>query len=185
LNVTFGKLSIFWNFTFQTWKFAKNSKIQTSNVKIAEISKFGFKKLPNVKFEKSPNFKSKTLPNFRFKNLLNFRFEKSHSRQKHHSGCFQNWTTEKHQISYLKNWLMSNFKNHRISNLKHCRILDLKICWISDLKNPTTGKITSQGAFRIELRKTTFLKAHGKKPVHLVGFWLFAKAPKKPNQTHP
>jgi hypothetical protein len=87
--------SFFRNFKFQTWKIVEFSKFQISNVKncrIFKISNFWFEKLPNVKFEKSPNFKFETLPNFRFENLLNFRFEKSHSQQKHLSGCFQNWT---------------------------------------------------------------------------------------------
>jgi hypothetical protein len=42
---------------------------------------------------------------------------------------------------------MSNLKNHRISKLK----------------SPTAGKSTSEGAFRIELRKSSFSKRTWKK----------------------
>jgi hypothetical protein len=55
------------------------------------------------------------------------------------------------------------------------------------LKNLTADESTSQVLSELNYRKIAFLKAPGTKPGPLIGFLLFAKAkaPKKPNQTHP
>jgi hypothetical protein len=143
------------------WKLLRRqffSKFQISDLKNNQIFKSSNFKYENAEFS---NFQISDLKNCQMSNFGNFKFHTWEllDFQKNQNSNVKNWRIFKISNFRLKKSRMPNLKNHRISNLKHCRISDLKFCWISYLKNPTTGKSTSQGAFRIKLRKSSFSKS--------------------------